>query len=128
VSTRATLIYDGECGFCQGAVAWIQPRSGPEDFEFLPCQDPERARRFPTMSREACMTAMQLVLPDGRVLPGEQAIPEILKRLRGWRLLAALFRLPGTGFLARRVYAWVARNRYTISCAVRRSPAGPSCR
>ena len=127
MSTRATLIYDGECGFCQGAVAWIRARSGPEVFEFLPCQDPERARRYPGMSQSECMTAMQLVLADGRVLGGETAIPEILKRLRGWRILATLFHVPGTGFLARRVYAWVARNRYTISCALRRSSTGPSC-
>jgi len=126
VSTRATLIYDGECGFCQGAVSWIRARSGPDAFEFLPCQDPERARRYPEMPQAECLTAMQLVLPDGRVLPGEKAIPEILKRLRGWRILAALFRVPGTGFVARRVYAWVARNRYSISCALRRSSAGPS--
>jgi predicted DCC family thiol-disulfide oxidoreductase YuxK len=79
------------------------------------------------MPQEACMTAMQLVLPDGQALPGERAIPEILKRLRGWRILSTLFRVPGTGFIARRVYAWVARNRYTISCALRRSPAGPPC-
>lgn len=127
MSTRATLIYDGECGFCQGAVAWIRSRSGPDAFEFLPCQDPERARRYPAMPPEECMAAMQLVLADGRVLGGEKAIPEILKRLRGWRVLAALFRIPGTGFVARRVYAWVARHRYAISCALRRSPAGPSC-
>jgi predicted DCC family thiol-disulfide oxidoreductase YuxK len=116
----ATLIFDGACGFCQGAVSWIRSRSRPGDFEFLPCQDPERARRYPAIPEEECMQAMHLVLPDGRILAGDRAIPEILERLAGWKWIAALLKLPGTGFLARRVYAWVARNRYTISCALRR--------
>ena len=124
--TAAVVIYDGSCRLCQGSVVWLSRRALRGRFEFLPCQAAERRARFPWMEERACLEAIQLVLPDGRVLPGEKAIPEILKRLRGWRILAALFRVPGTGFVARRVYAWVARNRYSISCALRRSSAGPS--
>jgi hypothetical protein len=46
------------------------------------------------------MEAIHLVLPDGRVLAGHAAIPEILRHLNGWRGLAALFRLPGVRWLA----------------------------
>ncbi|OLE37755.1 MAG: hypothetical protein AUG00_07290 [Candidatus Rokubacteria bacterium 13_1_20CM_2_70_7] len=67
-----------------------------------------------------CLTAMQLVLPDGRVLSGADAVPEILARIPRWRWLVRLFDLPGVRPLSRRVYAWVARNRMRISCA-----AGP---
>ena len=114
------LIYDGECAFCQGGMRWVQRRALPGQLEFLPCQSPERRARFPWMAEEACLEALQLVLPDGRVLAGDAAIPEILRRLRGWRWLAVLFKLPGVGLFAPRVYAWVARNRYAISCALAR--------
>ncbi len=118
--TGAVLVYDGACAFCRGGVRWVQQRALPGQFEFLPCQSPERRARFPWMDERVCLEAVQLVLLDGRVLAGEAAVPEILRRLRGWRWLARLFNVPGVRFLAPRVYAWVARNRYAISCALAR--------
>ena len=93
-------------------------------FEFLPCQAAERRARYPWMGESTCLQAMQLILPDGRVLAGDAAIPEILRRLRGWRWLAQAFRLPGVELLAPTVYAWVARHRYQISCMLGRAPRG----
>ena len=85
--------------------------------EILPCRSPVRAARFPQVSESACLTAMQLVLPDGRVLAGADAVPEILERIRGLAWIATLFALPGMRPIARRVYGWIARNRMRISCA-----------
>ena len=62
------------------------------------------------------MTAMQLVLPDGRVLAGADAAPEILRRIPRWRWIAALFALPGARGFARQMYAWIARNRMRLGC------------
>ncbi len=115
----AVLIYDGDCPICQGGMRWVERRALPGRFEFLPCRSAERRARFPWMTDETCLEAMQLVLPDGRVLAAARAIPEILRRLRGWRRLAFLFRLPGAAFVAPRLYRWVARHRYRI--------AGPAC-
>lgn len=120
VGERAVLIYDGACGFCRGGVSWVSRRAMRGQFEFLPCQAAERRARYPWMREEACLEAMQLILPDGRLLVGDAAIPEILRRLRGWRWVAGLFRLPGMEILAPRLYAWVARHRYQISCMIGR--------
>jgi predicted DCC family thiol-disulfide oxidoreductase YuxK len=117
---RAVLIYDGTCRLCRGGVSWISRRAVAGRFEFLPCQAAERVARYPWMSERSCLEAMQLILPDGRVLAGDAAIPEILRRLRGWRWVAHAFRLPGVELLAPRVYAWVARHRYQISCMLGR--------
>jgi len=117
---RAVLIYDGTCGLCQGGVSWISRRAVAGRFEFLPCQAAERRERYPWMSERSCLEAMQLILPDGRVLAGHAAIPEILRRLRGWRWLAGAFRLPGVELFAPRLYAWVARHRYQLSCMLGR--------
>jgi predicted DCC family thiol-disulfide oxidoreductase YuxK len=121
--TPAVVVYDGACGLCQGSVAWVRDRARPREFEFLPCQAPERRVRFPWMDEAACLAAIQLVLQDGRVLSGAEAIPEILSRLRGWRWLALVFRAPGARWVAPPLYRWVARNRCRISCAVGRPPA-----
>ena len=112
---RAVLIYDGLCHLCGQGVTWISRRVIRGQLEFLPCQAAERRARFPWMEDRACLGAMQLVLPDGRVLAGAAALPEILRRLHRWRWLAAAFRLPGMGLAAPPVYAWIARHRYQIS-------------
>jgi predicted DCC family thiol-disulfide oxidoreductase YuxK len=112
---RAVLIYDGLCPLCQRSVAWVSRRAVRGEFEFLPCQAAERRARFPWMEERACLEAMQLVLPDGRVLTGAAAAPEIVRRLKGWRWLATVLELPGIGRLAPHVYAWIARHRYRIS-------------
>lgn len=116
-SERAVLIYDGECPVCAKAAGWIRFRSLPEAFEFLSCHSEERAGRFPFIKQEACLDAMHLVLPDGTVFVGERALPEILRRLRGYRWAAALFRLPGVEMFSRAFYRWFARNRFHVSKA-----------
>lgn len=112
---HAVLIYDGTCGLCQEGVAWLSRRARRGEFEFLPCQAAERRARYPWMDERACLEAMQLILPDGRVLAGAAAAPEIFKRLRGWRWLALAFRIPGAGWLAPRGYAWIARRRHRLA-------------
>ena len=99
---------------------WVERRALPGQFEFLPCQSPERRARFSWMAEETCLEAVQLVLPDGRVLSGDAAIREMLQRLRGWRWVARLFGLPGVRIFAPGLYRWVARHRYVISGAVGR--------
>jgi predicted DCC family thiol-disulfide oxidoreductase YuxK len=115
-----TLVYDGECSMCRASALWLLRRAetgGARDLEILPCRSPVRRARFPSMTDEACMQAMQLVLPDGRVLSGADAAPEILRRIPRWSWIARLFDLPAARPLARTVYAWIARNRMRISCA-----------
>ena len=117
---RAVLIYDGECPVCGKAVEWVTERAIPDAFEFLSCHSETLSGRFPAIEKAACLQAMHLVLSDGTVLPGERAVPEILRRLRGYRWAAALFRLPGAETLARVFYRWFARNRFHISKALAR--------
>ncbi len=111
-SGKPVLIYDGECPVCIRAVEWIRARSDPGVFEFISCHSHDLTRRFPSIDKAACLRAMHLVFPDGKVLIGERATPEILRRLRGYRWAAALFRLPGADFLSRAFYRWFARHRH----------------
>jgi predicted DCC family thiol-disulfide oxidoreductase YuxK len=91
------------------------------ELEILPCRAGVTRQRFPQVSEDACMTAMQLVMADGRVLSGADAVPELLRRIRGWGWVVGVFALPGVRPVARRIYAWIAGNRMRISCALDRS-------
>jgi len=111
---KAVLIYDGNCPVCGKTVAWIKGNAKKGAFEMIPCQSETVQQRFPSIKQAVCMQAMQLVLPDGTVLSGEKALPEILKRLRRYSS-AALFKLPGSKTLSRAFYRWFADRRYHIA-------------
>lgn len=112
--TTATLIYDGDCGFCAASVAWVRAHALPDAFEFLPSQSALRRERFPSLTNAQCDAAMQLVLPDGRVFSGDRALPEILVRTRGWRRVAWLARWLATLGLTGPFYGWIARHRHQL--------------
>ncbi|MBI2160255.1 MAG: DUF393 domain-containing protein [Candidatus Rokubacteria bacterium] len=102
---------------CRTSALWLMRLAASGGaLEILPCGSGPRRTRFPRISDEACSSAMQLVLPDGRVLAGADAVPELLRRIRGLGWVASAFALPGARPLARRFYAWVARNRLRLSC------------
>jgi predicted DCC family thiol-disulfide oxidoreductase YuxK len=106
---------------CRASALWLMRRAlSAGALEILPCRASVRRQRFPQVAEEACLTAMQLVLADGRVLSGADAVPELLRRIRGWGWVAGMFALPGVRPVGRRVYAWVARHRMRISCALER--------
>lgn len=114
----ATLIYDGDCPLCLKAVAWIHANAQPNTVDSITCQSEERAERFPQMVEAHCMEAMQLVMPDGTVYAGDEALPVLLSMLRRWRWLARLFRVPGVTLLAPHAYGFIARNRHIFSVFV----------
>ena len=110
------LIYDADCPVCRAAADWVRRNEVvPGAFEFLPCRSAETRSRFPTIAEAACLQAMHLVLPDGTILVGEKALPEILRRSRRYRRAAVLFRLPGAGILSRFLYRAFARRRHRIA-------------
>ena len=103
---------------CRASAMWLMRRAlSSGALEILPCRSHVRGERFPQVPEALCLTAMQLVLPDGRVLGGADAVPELLRRIRGWGWVAGVFALPLVRPLARVIYGWIARNRMKLSCA-----------
>jgi predicted DCC family thiol-disulfide oxidoreductase YuxK len=80
--------------------------------ELVDLHDPAAAARFPQVDREQALRWMQAVDPAGRVYSGADAWARIGLALPGWKLGAWILLVPGIHFVAERVYAWVARNRY----------------
>ena len=110
------LVYDADCPACRAAADWVRRNAAaPDAFEFLPCRSAETRSRFPAIAEAACLQAMHLVLPDGTILVGERALPELLRRMRRYRRAALLFRFPGAGIVSRFLYEAFARRRHRIS-------------
>jgi len=105
-------LFDGDCGVCSRSSAWFGPRNGAGRVERLDLRDPVAAERFPQLDPEAVRALMHVVLPDGRVVIGLDAVIAVLAELSGaWPAVATLLRVPGLHWLADKVYRLFARNR-----------------
>jgi predicted DCC family thiol-disulfide oxidoreductase YuxK len=118
---RPTLIYDGECDLCRRAVARLREWDRGNRIVVAAFQDRATmnrlAARFPAMPElPALAAAMHLILPDGRVFAGADAIPELLNLLPGKQWMRRIFDVPGARPLARRLYRRIAERRH---CRVR---------
>ncbi|MCZ7623969.1 MULTISPECIES: thiol-disulfide oxidoreductase DCC family protein [Candidatus Kuenenia] len=113
---NVALIYDDKCSLCRGSMKWIELHAIRKGiFEFVSCQSEERRLRFPWLAEERCMQSLQLIFPDGHTLAGDEVIPEIISRLRGYRILSVLFKLPVIKSVLFALYRKLADNRYIIS-------------
>ena len=115
---RATLVFDGSCGFCRDTVRWVARWDRAGRVALLPFQESARVAEL-GLAPPAVAAALHLVLPDGRVFVGADAVAELLTLLPGLGWATALFGIPGVRPAARRVYAWVARRRHCLVPGVR---------
>src|SRR3989442_12071139 len=118
-SRNPTLIYDGECGVCRKAVELLGRWDREHVLRFVPFQDSVAVARF-GIALPALAAAMHLVSPDGRVYPGADAIPALLRLFTGRRWLAPLFPHPGVMPPHRPVYAWIAGRRKCLEGGISR--------
>ena len=115
-SQAQILVYDGDCRFCTRRANWFRHRLGRRSQpqaqpQALPYQDlplGELGLAPETVSRQAVW-----IDADQQRFYGHQAIAKSLIHLGGaWGLLGRLMLLPPFSWLARGIYAIVARNRH----------------
>ncbi len=112
---RPVVVYDGACGFCLNQVDRIKKRDRAETFEYVPRQAEGLEQRFPALAQGDFNSGMRLVLTDGSIAVGPDAVYEIARRVQGWNKLAWLYRLPVLREIFRALYAWVARHRKRLA-------------
>jgi predicted DCC family thiol-disulfide oxidoreductase YuxK len=108
------LIYDGLCRFCTAGARRFVRWMGGAGAELVDFQRHGALARFPGLSHDECMKAMQLITPDGRVYRGAEALARALLTRRIVGALAYLYYLPGLRQSLDWLYARVAANRYRI--------------
>jgi len=84
--------------------------------DFLPNQDPTVSERFPSLSPKALEGSLHLVGPEGEVWEGAAALEVLVSLLPNLSWATWVFRIPFARPLAQRVYPWLAKNRYRLSC------------
>lgn len=107
-----TVLYDGNCSLCRVSVDRLRRFDTHHRVEILDLHNPSTAQRFPQINREEAMRLMQAVDARGRVFSGADAWARIGSQLPGWKLVSWILLVPGIHWLAAKIYAWIARNRY----------------
>jgi predicted DCC family thiol-disulfide oxidoreductase YuxK len=111
---RYVLIYDGLCRFCTAGAHRFVRWMGRVDVELLDFQRPGALDRFPGLTHDDCIRAMQLVTPGGRVFRGAEAVARALATRRFVGAAAYAYYVPGLRQLLDWLYARVAANRYRL--------------
>jgi predicted DCC family thiol-disulfide oxidoreductase YuxK len=102
------MIYDGDCGFCRRSMAWLLAFDGLRQIGIRDF----RSNPSPLVSEERLRSALYLVLPDERTLPGFEAYRYVVLRVPGLWWLVPLFYVPALSRLfGRPIYGWIAANR-----------------
>lgn len=115
LAPRSVVVYDHDCPFCRKQIARIRSRDIREQFEYVPRQTPGLTDRFPALAQGDFNSGIRLVLPDGHIHVGADALYHIACWLPRWRWVAWLYRVPILHALARRAYRWIAANRQRLS-------------
>ena len=109
------VVYDGDCAFCCGQVARLRRMDRRGVFELVPRQHEGLDKRFPRLREGDFNTGMRVILPDGSIHVGADAVHQIARQLPVVGRLTWLYNVPGINALARGAYAVVARYRYRLS-------------
>ena len=108
----ATLVFDGDCGFCTRCVALV-PKSARRTTEVVPYQRADLVSLGLTAAE--CAAAVQWVGDDGARARGHAAVGRLLQHAGGgWRVLGTALLTPPLSWLAAVVYRLVAANRMRL--------------
>jgi predicted DCC family thiol-disulfide oxidoreductase YuxK/uncharacterized membrane protein YphA (DoxX/SURF4 family) len=110
---KPLLIYDGDCRFCRRWVERWRTVTG-ETVDYFPYQ--EVGGRFPEIPSENYARSVQLILPDGAVYEGAEAVFRGLAMAHRERWLLWLYlKIPAFALLAETIYQEVALHRGSLS-------------
>ena len=122
--SKPLLVFDGDCQFCRRWIARWKNATG-DAVDYLPFQDQAVAARFPEIPRQDFEEAVHLILPDGSVYRGAEAVFRSLAEGGHYRWLLGLYRrLPPFADLSELLYEEVALHRTALS-KLDRIYAGP---
>lgn len=106
---KPTMLWDGDCGFCGRWIRrWNKLTGDAVDYR----RYQNALDDFPQVREEDCRRAVQLVLPDGRVLSAAHAVLDALASGGRFRFLSIIYQKSGIfRVCAETAYRFVAANR-----------------
>lgn len=117
MATRhAVVLYDGECPLCLASMGIVKRLDWLRVLRFQNCRETDQLPPTPEpLDPQRLIEEMHVVTPRrDAVYRGFAAFRWMAWRLPLLTVFAPLLYLPGVPALGRRVYLWVARNRFRL--------------
>jgi predicted DCC family thiol-disulfide oxidoreductase YuxK/uncharacterized membrane protein YphA (DoxX/SURF4 family) len=122
--SKPLMIFDGDCQFCRRWIARWKNATG-DAVDYIPFQDETVPGRFPEIPRPDFEEAVHLLMPDGSVFRGAEAVFRSLAEGGRHRWMLGFYqRIPPFADLAELLYEEVALHRTALS-KLDRIYAGP---
>ena len=113
---RGWILYDGTCPLCRRGARRFGGIAVKRGYRLMPLQR-RWVKEMLAQRDEPVADEMLLLLPDGRLLGGVAAYIHLSFRVWWATPLAVIASIPGIHWLTRKLYAWIAANRWGISRA-----------
>jgi predicted DCC family thiol-disulfide oxidoreductase YuxK len=109
------LLYDEQCSLCQRFRDWVVRQDRDKRIEPVGFQDPRVSQIAPGLVGEKLFGSMHLIGPNGQIVSGHRAVPQILKLLPklGW-LGRCIEMIPGSDWVSEKLYGWIAAHRFRL--------------
>ena len=120
--SKPILLFDGECGVCRRIASWVQKsergKSGGTSIIERPIgEDPEALRSLnPDLDIWDAYATIHLLMPDGTMKLGGEAVAEVLRHLPGTQWFTWTFAFSVFGF---HPFQAVVNLAYTILADIR---------
>lgn len=118
-ASRGWVFFDAGCGFCSGWARRMHATLESRGFGLAPLQS-LRVRALLNLPDAELLGEMRLLMPDGTVLGGADALIYLARNIWWAWPVYALAQLPGIRTLLLSSYRWFAARRHCLSstCAV----------
>lgn len=111
---KGIFYYDGDCALCQRSKKIIQILDIFARTEFVNLHE-SPAESWPQgKEKSELLKEMHLKTPGGEVLAGYDAFRWLALRIPAAMWLAPFMWIPGAQWIGRKIYTWVAKNRYIL--------------
>ena len=110
-----TVLFDGECRFCQRQIAILRRLDVRRRFIYKSLHEPSVAADFPELSMEQLQEQMFVIDTQGNARGGATAVRYLSRKLLLLWPLALLLHIPGSLPLWNWLYAYVAKRRLWIA-------------
>lgn len=111
---KYSVIYDGDCGFCQATVNFVKKLDWLRKFDFIPFQMEGVFEKYDQINKERCKKELFLIKPNGKYYGGYDGFKIMSVYMPLTFLISWFFFLPGITQIGRMIYKIIAENRHKI--------------
>ncbi|HMQ10327.1 MAG TPA: DUF393 domain-containing protein [Oligoflexia bacterium] len=112
---KPVVLFDGSCNLCRGNLKWLHRIDFFKVFDDVPYQDKVVPTLFPDIAQEQFEESLHVIFPNGKIYTGFDAFRAVFFKSPWMFFLALLLSIPPLPWLGRKLYPYVAKNRYKIA-------------